>query len=449
MDRIAVVGVAWRQEGRRGLDLCTVADEERADVLPRLAAALGTRELVYLATCNRVEVAFAVECPGDLLAARQAVWETLTGQPTTPGESARHLRAWAGEGAVEHLFLVAAGLDSARVGETEIAGQLRRAIDRSQDLDLIGPRLGLVGREALKLARRIHRDTNVQVGRTSLAEIAMDFVRGRVERTGGSTALVGVSPMTERCALSLRDAGLPFVVVNRTPARAHELCSRLGAGEARDLAEFRARPDRVEALVLATGSPDPVLDRATLERLAGRAPSGEPPLVVDLAIPPDVDPADAAQAGVRRIDMDTVNAEAERTRHRRLLESADARVLVDEALDAFRRRVGEHALAPLLAALHRRYRHTASEGVERLLRKLDGLGDDERRVVREWAGTLAARFAHIPTQGLRSLAAELGPLALHTFFDHADEALMRELGDIAENEGVFATLERNGTGDDS
>jgi glutamyl-tRNA reductase len=233
--------------------------------------------------------------------------------------------------------------------------------------------------------------------------------------------------MTSRCARALASEGVTVWVVNRTLARAEELAGEIG-GRATSLDAFRDRPEPVEALVSATGASDPVLDRPALERIAAQTPSGEPPLVVDMAIPPDIDPEDAARAGLERIGMNQVIAIAEENRRERLIELADARTLVDAALDDLRQRIIERHLSPVLAALQRRYRRTALEGVERLLRReLKGLGESEREAVTRWAETLARRFAHIPTAGLRAIAQEGGNQAVEVFLRGLGEELAREL----------------------
>ena len=433
MERISLISLTWRQADQDDLGACTLPAASRPQVLPRLARALGSEELVYLATCNRVEIAYVAPRPGASTRpadGRRAAWDTLAHATGSRRGGAHHLRAWGGEGAVEHLFLVAAGLDSARVGETEIAGQLRRALDQADDLDLLGPRLALAGREALKLSRRVHRETRISDGPTSLASVAMGHVQERLARTPGPVVLIGVSDMTRRCATALASERRPFVVVNRTLARAEALCAEVRGGTARALEGYRRAPDPAEVLVLAVGASEPVLEHPDLERVVGAAPSGAPPLIVDLGVPPNVAPQDAARADLPRVDMQHITDAAARTRDERLHRAADARVLVDAALDAFRRTLGERQVAPLIAALHRRYKHTADEGVQRLLTRMDCLSPDDVDALRVWATTLAARFAHIPSRGLRSLAAEWGSGAVESFFRNADDVLTRELLDL-------------------
>ena len=403
LEHLGMVGVSWRQGGASSLAEFTLPEESVADRLTAFAAAHDLRELSYIATCNRVELFFARRpgaAPADL---REAAFRCLTGHAAAPGEAERRLRAWQGEGAAEHLFLIAAGLDSACVGETEIVGQVRAAIERSTALGLDGPALDLVFEEALKIAARVRGETRLGAGRVSLAEIAVDKLRERIADTPGTVALVGVSPMTERTAVSLHEARIPLVIVNRTLAKAQTLAARFGA-HAQSLEEFRTSPPAIEALLSATGAPEPILREAALERIAARTPSGRAPLIVDMAVRADVDPDACGKLAIPRVGLDDIVAHAERNRNARLTEAGQAREHVDAALEKLQERFAERYYGPLLGALQQRYRRTAQEGINRLLKKeLKGLGEQERLAIETWCEVLARRFAHIPCLGLRGL----------------------------------------------
>jgi glutamyl-tRNA reductase len=376
-------------------------------------------ELAYLSTCNRVELIFARSDRTPVQDLRRDAFQLLTGRAAAHGEAERRLRAWQGEGAAEHLFLTAAGLDSACVGETEIVGQVRFCQERALELGLCGPSLGLVFEEALRIAGRVRGGTKLAEGRVSLAEIAVQNLRERIARTPGRIALVGVSPMTERAAVSLAQAGLHFTVVNRTPEKAAALAARHNAHH-QSLDAFRREPPAIEALLTATGAGTPILTQAALERLAAHTPSGQPPLIVDMAVPGDVDAALCDKLAIPRIGMDEIVRLAEQNRAARLLEAAPAREQVDSALDQLQDRFTERYYGPLFGALQQRYRRTAQEGVKRLLKKdLKGLGDTERAAIETWAEVLARRFAHIPCLGLRGL--------LHDGPDGSIEAFLRGL----------------------
>jgi glutamyl-tRNA reductase len=403
LEHLGLVGVSWRQGGSEALAEFALNEDAAAVRLKEFAQRLHLPELAYLATCNRVELLFARSERTPVPDLRRAAFELLTGRAAAHGEAERRLRAWQGEGAAEHLFLTAAGLDSACVGETEIVGQVRYSQERSLELGLCGPSLGLVFEEALRIAGRVRGGTKLAEGRVSLAEIAVQHLRERIARTPGCIALVGVSPMTERAATSLAAGGLAFMIVNRSADRAAALAARHGAAHM-SLATFRTDPPAVEALLTATGAGVPILDAAALERLAAHSESGQPPLIVDMAVPGDVDAAVCAKLAIPRIGMDDIVQHAERSRAARLMEAGPAREQVDRALDELKDRFTERYYGPLYGALQQRYRHTAQEGVRRLMKKeLAGLGEAERAAVETWAEVLARRFAHIPCLGLRGL----------------------------------------------
>ena len=434
MDDLGVIGLSWRQGGPDALARFTLDREDEGARLVALRDALGVEELVYLATCNRVELYFRLpDSRTPMAPLRARAFEVLTGAAPEPGEAERSMRAWAGEGAAEHLFLVAAGLDSAKVGETEINGQLRRALDTALDLELVparGARLEELVEEALKLARRIRREAHLDQGHTSLAEIALDAIRARVARardagSPGTVLLVGVSPMNERCAKGLRDAGIPIAIANRSLDNAQAFA---GADEpVLAIGDLAAAPPAIEAIVCATAAPEPVLGVEALSALADATPSGEPPLVVDFAVPPDVDPAVARSLGIERLGMDGILATAEATRAKRLEEAAVAREAIDEALERLRRRLGDEHVAPFVSALQRRYRTVARQGAEHLvdtrLKDLDAAG---RQAVIAFAEKLAGRFAHLPSTGLRGVSRAAGPAAVDAFLAHADRELAKE-----------------------
>ena len=398
-----MIGVSWRQGGTESLADFTPRGDDVDERLKAFAAANGLAELALIATCNRVEVIF-VRSPGNGQAdLRPSVFRFLTGRDAEPGEAERSLRAWQGEGAAERLFLIAAGLDSACVGETEIVGQVKSAQNAAHRNALAGPNLGLIFEEALRIAARVRGATRIGAGRVSLAEIAAASVRERLARTPGTVALIGVSPMTERAATTFAAAGQPFVVVNRSIDRARALAEQHGQTYL-GLTEFLDDPPSIEALLSATGADDAVIDKAALERICARTSSGEAPLVVDMAVPADVDQKACVELGLERLGMDAIVKHAEENRAARLTEAADAREQVDAALDGLQERLAERFYGPLLGALQRRYQRTAEEGVRRLLRKeLTALGDDERHAIETWTRVLARRFAHIPCLGLRGL----------------------------------------------
>jgi glutamyl-tRNA reductase len=159
LEHLGSIGVSWRQGGSEALAQFALPSERAAEMLQEFAERMKLTELAYLSTCNRVELLFARSDGTPSVDLRRDAFALLTGHAASNGEAERRLRAWQGEGAAEHLFLIAAGLDSACVGETEIVGQVRLAQERALELGLCGPSLGLVFEEALRIAARVRGET--------------------------------------------------------------------------------------------------------------------------------------------------------------------------------------------------------------------------------------------------------------------------------------------------
>src|SRR5579863_9379949 len=249
MHQIGVVGLSYRHAGVEEVARFAVPRAEVAARLPELRARLNAAEILYVGTCNRVEVVYATHDGSPAGDSRQEVFRILTGRDSQPGEAARTLRAWTGEAAVEHLLLLACGLDSAQTGEQEIAAQLRDAWEESRTARTCGPVLDRLIGEALGMARRVRRMT-ARVRSPSLGDLAAERVLAHLDGAPGTTALVGVSPMTRRCAALLHRARVPLLIVNRTLASARELAQSVDA-PVLSLESFRADPPAVRALVLA------------------------------------------------------------------------------------------------------------------------------------------------------------------------------------------------------
>src|SRR5487761_437861 len=239
MQQIGVVGLSYRHAGIDDVARLSIPKADLEARLPSLRAALGVSELLYLGTCNRVELLFAThdEPAGDL---RVAALEQLTGTRSRPGQASRLLRAWAGESALEHVLLLACGLDSAQAGEREIAAQLRAAWEAARAAGTRGPMLDRLVGEALGMANRVQ---GLQAGARarSLADLAAARILDHLAGIPDTVALIGVSPMTRRCGLALHRAGVPLLIVNRTLAPAAELAASV-SGQALLLEQFREQP---------------------------------------------------------------------------------------------------------------------------------------------------------------------------------------------------------------
>ncbi len=418
---IGVVGASYRHASAEEVARFAIPRGEVEARLIELRAALRGAEVVYLCTCNRVEVVFAL-ADGPALDMRPQVFRALLKREPRNGEAPAALRTWTGEAAIEHLFLVACGLDSAQAGEQEIYVQLRAAWQAARAARTAGPLLDRIMSEALAMARHARRVESHRA--PSLADLAADRVIAHVlpGRPAQYVALVGVSPMTRRCGARLEERGLPLLVVNRSLDAAQGLASEIAA-RAMPLDAFREDPpDGCAALVCATAAAEPVLDAAALAKLnkPGGAANGRGPLVVDFGLPPNIDPAAARAAGLERIGMDDLVLAAREDRVAHLMRLAPVRAAIDERLARLRGELAARAIGPQLAQLREQFERIAAAEVDRLLKgELQDLDEPRRARLADWATALAHRLAHLPLSGMRAAAEHASAEATDAFFREA------------------------------
>lgn len=478
MHQIGVVGLSYRHVGVDEVARFSVPKTEVAARLPALRDALGVSEIFYVATCNRVEVLFSMPEGAHAGDARQEVFRALIGREPKGSEATRILRAWTGEAAVEHLFLVTCGLDSAQAGEQEIAAQIRLAWETARDVQVCGPTLDKLLSEALSMANRVHK-LEANVRSPSLADLAADRIVRHVNGRAATVALVGVSPMTRRCGMILHRAGIPLLVVNRTVETAEEFAATVG-GRAMQLDQFRESPTALGALVLAAGGSEPILDAAALTRIAQaagitagpvavphaaavsrsdsaltqtlgpgskapnaaprtrdaappaagallqasgaipKAPATLPPLLLDFGVPPNADPAATKAVGIARVGMDDLIQAAQERRLSQLMRLAPVRAAIDERLTRLRGELATRAIGRRLADLRGTFEQIAAEEAERALaEELRDLDESQRELLQRFASTVARRLAHLPLAGLRAAAAHASTDAVDAFFREA------------------------------
>jgi glutamyl-tRNA reductase len=429
MEHIGVVGLSYRHASVEDVARFVIPKSEIAARLAQLRVALGVGEVVYLATCNRVEVIFATADESAAPDLRRAAFSALRGREAAAGEAAGSLRAWTGEAAVEHVFLLACGLDSAQAGEREITAQLRGAWDESRSAAVCGATLNRLMNEALSMARRVHR-LSAEARPPSLADLAAERVRAFDPEGRDRVALVGVSPMTRRCAQLLHAAGRPLLVVNRTQEAAAAWAQSLDA-PCMSLADFRASPPRIAAVVIAAGGAA-LLDTSVLQAL--KQGTAHPPLIIDFGLPPNVDPAAAQAAGLPRVGMNELIEATQEQRLGQLLRLAPVRAAIDERLARLRGELATRAIGRRLADLRDTFEGIAAAQMEALLEQdLCELDAREQQLLRQFATALARRLAHLPLAGLRAAAEHASADTVDAFFRAA--RLQRMAGTSANGRG--------------
>jgi glutamyl-tRNA reductase len=393
------LGISYRRAPVELLDRVAIPEEEEPKAYRRLDGLEGVRESVILSTCNRVEVYAEVPLYHQGF---QDLKRFLTEHTEVPvDELAEPLYSHYEDDAAEHLFSVAAGLDSMVLGEPQILAQVRAAFRRAQAEGATGPVLRDLFRRAVRAGRRVRAETGIGASPGAFVEAGAALAAQHLGGLDGrSVLLVGAGEMGSLAARALRHQGVgDIVVLSRRPHRAERLAGRIdaaGHGGMDDLAQRLASADVVVSSTGATGT--------VIGVDAVRARSGGPLFVLDLAVPRDVEPAVGELPGVRLSDIDDLRAVVARRRGDVTGEMEAARAIVGEETRRYTVARRTARLAPLIEALLRRGEQVRSTEVRRMASRLAALPDRDREAVEALTRRIVRRLLHDPVVRLKDLA---------------------------------------------
>lgn len=370
-----------------------------------LADALAASELVYIETCNRVEVVYAREL-GEA-PSRRDIEDMHRALGADPGLAGR-LRFVSGRAAARHLFRVVSSLDSLVHGDDQILAQVRSAFARAEEMGLVGPLLAPVFSHAFQVGKQVRTKTDLSRHSISVMSLGVATLRERLpEGTRPRIAIVGAGETATHVARALDGVGLGVdFVANRTVSRALELAEAHGA-VGLSLDEFRRDPRGVDVLIAATGAPGYLFSRSELERIAGDAQGGAGLLALDLAVPRDLEPVGSARGGtpVTIIDLEDLRENADRNRALRAAAASEAEELVERRLVAYEERAREKEVATRIEALVSESRELLEREWRRFGEKeLAGLDPAERGKIERWARSTFGRLTHLSATAAKELA---------------------------------------------
>ena len=397
---LLVLGLDHRTAPVELRERLSVERDQLPDALAQLAEYVP--QSVIVSTCNRTEV-YTYD-PDDIgLVGR--VGDFLIGYSGVPGdELERHIyQIWEGD-CVSHLFRVASGLESMIVGERQILGQVRAAFSVASQGGYTKSPLTRVFHDALRAGRRVHRETNIGQHSRSVSRAAVQLARGLFDRLDERRALViGAGDAGRMVARTLSDAGVrQITVVNRTHWRAQDLARDLGgvAMPFENLGDALADADLV---ISSTGSPGYVVDEAMVEDAITRRVGDEPIMLIDIAVPRDVEPSVGDLDRARLFDIDALAQVAEVSLDGLDDEVQKAGKLVDAELSRFSEWWHSSDAMELVVGMRRRADEVRREEVSRTLRML---GEDEEGEMAErlhaMSNALVKKLLHRPTVELRS-----------------------------------------------
>jgi glutamyl-tRNA reductase len=399
---VVVIGLNHRTVPLDLLERVTIDDLGLTKALHDLVSRDNLAEVVVLSTCNRTEIyAVAERFHGAYGDVRDFLSEL---GHLAPEEFSHHLYSHYDDAAVTHLFSVAAGLDSAVLGESEILGQVRTAWERAQAEGTSATMLNMLFRHAIEVGKRARTETSIGRHTASVSSAAVEMAANELGSLAGRRVLVlGAGEMGEGMVVSLAGAGVADIrVANRTKDRALALAERVG-GRAISLDDVGAALREVDLLLTSTGASSIMLEHADIaDAMADR--DARPLLIIDVAVPRDVDPSVALLDGVSLFDLDGLRTFAERGLAERRAEIGAVHDIIEAEVVRYVDRASARTAAPLVAQLHEHAEALRTAELERFRTRLDALDPAQRELVEQITRGLMAKVLHEPTVRLKDAA---------------------------------------------
>jgi len=373
-------------------------------VLADLTAHDAVHEAAALSTCNRTELYLVTADPGEAEAQVLGMLSRQAG--LRPSELLGAVYSLHADEAVEHLFSVTSGLDSMIVGETEIQGQVKRAYELALVEGVTGPVSNRLFRDALATGKRVRSETGIARSNVSVATVAVQLAADFLGDLDGKRVLViGAGENAELTVRAMHERGVEALfVANRRYERARELARRYH-GRAVTFETLPQELERADIVVSSTGAPHQIVGREELEHVATLR-MDRPLVLIDLAVPRDIDPDVRACPEVALYDMDDLQRAVAENMSGREAEVEEARALVRSEVERFEVWLDSLDVVPTISALRRRGEEVVDHVLRENEQRWESLSPADRERVQILARAVVSRLLHEPTLRLKGSAGE-------------------------------------------
>jgi len=422
MSELLALGISHKTAPVALRERLAFSEEEAEEFARQATSTAEVREAVVISTCNRTEIYFVV---GDPVRAESDVLGLLAGRASIrPTELAEAIYSPRNCDAARQLYRVTAGLDSMILGEAEIQSQVRQAHESAMHEGCTGPLSNRLFAAALTAGKRVRSETGIGTSRIRVPSVAVDLalsVLGRLDER--HVVILGAGETSELTARALADQGAGTVfVANRHADRALSLAERFGGS----VVGLDGLPDqlvRADIVLCSTSSPHPIVGCEELE-LVMRERRGRSLLLIDMAVPRDVDGACGELEGVTLYDIDDLQAVVARNLSTRAGEIPRAQEIVEEEIHRFARWLGQLDALPTVSALREHGNALVEQVLAENAERWESASARDLVRVEAIARAVMSRLLHEPTIRLRSLSEARG---------HASIELVRELFGLRED----------------
>jgi glutamyl-tRNA reductase len=427
VSELLAIGVSHKTAPVEVRERLALPEAGRAEFIRELRGAADVHEAVAINTCNRTELYLVV---GDPVEAESTVLAMLARKAgIRPTELSTAIYSHRNCEAARHLYRVVSGLDSMIIGEAEIQGQIKRAYEAALEMESVGPLTNRLFKAALSTGKRVRTDTAIGERQLSLPGVAVALAREELGTLKGRrVVIIGTGETSELAARALADSGAHTAfVATRRRDRALSLARRYhGSGVSFD--ELPEELTAADMVVSATASPHLLLELRELATVMAQR-DGRPLLLIDLAVPRDIDAACAELAGVSLHDIDDLQAVATRNRRVRQAEARKAEGIIEEEIQQFAAWLGSLEVLPTLAALRTHATEIAESVVHENAGKWESASPRDRERIDALARAVVNRLLHEPTVRMKEMRDDRV---------HARMALVRELFGLTARDADLA-----------
>jgi glutamyl-tRNA reductase len=403
---IVLVGLDYRTTPLELRECLHLTGEELQALMSALQSE-ALAEVVVLSTCNRLEVyASAPEVDHAVAALSQYLSQRVS---LPSGSLRQHLRVLTDQRAVHHLMRVTCGLESLVLGESEILGQVADAFKQAQRAGTTGAVLSRLFQQALRVGKRARTETAISQHRLSVSHVAVLLAQQQIPNLANASALVvGAGRMAELAVRALKARGVEQVrVLNRTFSKASDLASRTSV-EAIEWGQLRVALSDADIVIAATSAQQPIV---SLEDIA---PRDRKLIMIDIAVPRNVQPGIGKLSNVQLYDMDDLQSVVAEHSAMRLSEVGIIETKIADEREAFFGWLNSRRAVPTIVSLRQQADSLAEVELRRALRRLPDLSERERDVLEQMAHRIVHKLLHAPTTALRERASSEDPTYLHT-----------------------------------
>jgi glutamyl-tRNA reductase len=416
MNELLALGLSHKTAPVALRERLAFTEREGSEFAREATATAEVRETVVISTCNRTEIYLVV---GDPVRAESDVLGLLARHASIrPTELADAIYSPRNCDAARQLYRVTAGLESMVVGEAEIQGQVRRAHEAAMRSGCTGPLMNRLFAAALTAGKRVRSETGIGSSRVSIPSVAVDLALSVLEGLEGRhVVILGAGDTSELMAQALADQGADTIfVANRHADRAISLAQRFG-GSVVGLDKLPDQLLRADIVLSSTSSPHPIVGREELELVMAER-RGRPLLLIDIAVPRDVEAACGELEEVSLYDIDDLQAVVAHNLNTRAEEVPRALEIVEEEIHRFARWLGQADALPTVGALREHGNALVEQVLAENAGRWESASDRDLARVEAIARAVMSRLLHEPTIRLRSMGADRG---------HASLELVREL----------------------